>query len=94
MDSGINNSRSGLAFGISGVLLFAGCAAVKLIFGHDSTFRFFNSLPHGLNASPISRINISDGIELLILLQTFILIWIIGACIAAMYSVTLKIHNI
>jgi hypothetical protein len=73
MDSGINSGRFGLAFDITGVLLFAGCAAVTFILGHDSTFRFFKTLLHGRNVPLISRINISAGIELLILMQTFFL---------------------
>jgi hypothetical protein len=80
----------GLAFGITGALLYFGCALVMLILGHDSTVNFFNTLLHGLDVSSIIRMNISPAEEVLGLVQTFILSWLIGACIAVIYNATLK----
>lgn len=84
----INIRKLGLAFGIIGALLYFGCAVVMLTLGHDSTVKFFNTLLHGLDVSSIIRMNISLVEELLGLVQTFILSWLIGACIAAIYNVS------
>lgn len=86
----ISIRKLGLAFGITGALLYFGCALVMLILGHDSTIRFFNTLLHGLDVSSIIRTDISFVEVLLGLLQTFILSWLIGACIAGIYNATMK----
>lgn len=84
----INIRKFGLAFGITGALLYFGCALTMLILGHDSTVKFFNTLLHGLDVSPIIRMNISSGEVLIGLIQTFILGWLIGACIAGIYNIS------
>jgi hypothetical protein len=86
----INIRKFGLAFGITGALLYFGCALVMLILGHDSTVKFFNTLLHGVDVSTIIRMNISPAESLFGIVQTFILGWLIGACIAGIYNVTLK----
>ncbi len=86
----INIRKFGLAFGITGVLLYLGCALVMLILGHDSTVKFFNTLLHGLDVSSIIRMNIAPVEVLLGLVQTFILSWLIGSCIAGIYNASLK----
>ena len=86
----INIRKFGLAFGITGALLYFGCALVMLILGHDSTVKFFNTLLHGLDVSSIIRTDISTVEELLGLVQTFILSWLIGACIAGIYNISLN----
>lgn len=84
----INIRKLGLAFGITGALLYFGCALTMLILGHDSTIKFFNTLLHGLDVSPIIRMNISSVEVLIGLIQTFILSWLIGACIAGIYNIS------
>ena len=84
----ISIRKFGLAFGITGTLLYFGCAFVMLISGHDSTVKFFNTLLHGLDVSSIIRMDISPVEELLGLVQTFILSWLIGACIAGIYNIS------
>ena len=86
----ISIRKFGLAFGITGALLYIGCALVRLILGHDSTVKFFNTLLHGIDVSTIIRMNISPAESLFGIVQTFILGWLIGACIAGIYNVTLK----
>jgi hypothetical protein len=90
MDHNINIKKFGFAFGITGALLYFGCASVMLLLGRDSTVKFFNTLLHGLDVSSIIRMNISAIEVLLGLIQTFILSWLIGACIAAVYNISLK----
>jgi hypothetical protein len=86
----INIKKFGFAFGITGALLYFGCALLMLLLGHDSTVKFFNTLLHGLDVSSIIRMNISAIEVLLGLIQTFILSWLIGACIAAIYNISFK----
>ena len=84
----ISIRKLGLAFGITGALLYLGCALVMLILGHDSTVKYFNSLLHGVDVSSIVRLNISFGEVLMGLVQTFILTWLIGVCIACIYNIS------
>lgn len=86
----INIRKFGLAFGLTGALLYFGCAAVMLLLGHDSTVKFFNALLHGLDVSTIIRMDVPFVEVLFGLIQTFILSWLIGACIAAIYNVSLN----
>lgn len=91
----ISIRKLGLAFGITGALLYFGCAAVMLILGHDSTVKFFNTLLHGLDVSSIIRMDIPLVEVLTGLVQTFILCWLIGACIAGIYNISFnKKHNV
>ncbi|WP_018343964.1 DUF5676 family membrane protein [Cytophaga aurantiaca] len=82
----INIRKFGLAFGLTGALLYLGCALVMLILGHNSSVKFFNTLLHGIDVSSIIRMNISAIEVILGLVQTFILCWLIGACIAGIYN--------
>lgn len=86
----INIRKFGLAFGITGALLYFGCTVVMLLLGHDSTVKFFNTLLHGIDVSSIIRMDIALVEVLLGLVQTFILSWLIGACIAGIYNATIK----
>ena len=86
----ISIRKFGLAFGITGALLYFGCAMVMLLLGHDSTVKFFNTLLHGLDVSSIIRTDITVVEQLLGLVQTFILSWLIGSCIAGIYNAALK----
>ena len=84
----INIRKLGSAFGITGALLYFGCTLTMLILGHDSTVNLFNTLLHGLDVSSIIRMNISFVEVLTGLVQTFILCWLIGACIAGIYNIS------
>lgn len=86
----INIRKFGLAFGITGALLYFGCAVVMFLLGHESTVKFFNTLLHGIDVSSIIRMDIALVEVLLGLVQTFILSWLIGACIAGVYNATIK----
>lgn len=82
--------KFGFAFGITGALLYFGCALLMLLLGHDSTVKFFNTLLHGLDVSSIIRMNVPFVEVLLGLIQTFIFSWLVGACIAGIYNVSLN----
>ena len=84
----INIRKFGLAFGITGALLYFGCTVVMLTLGHDSTVKFFNTLLHGLDVASIIRMDIPLVEVLTGLVQTFIISWLIGACIAGIYNIS------
>ncbi|MBS1753928.1 MAG: hypothetical protein JST34_07755 [Bacteroidetes bacterium] len=86
MNSTINAKKFGLAVGLTMALLYLGCAVVMATVGHDGTVKFFNSLLHGLDVSTIVRMNVSLGEAAIGIIETFVLGWLVGACIAAFYN--------
>lgn len=86
----INVKRFGFACGITGVILYLGCVILMTTVGREGTIMFFNSLFHGLEVSPVMRMNVPLAEALMGIAQTFILGWLAGSCIAAFYNVTLK----
>ncbi|HPG11979.1 MAG TPA: DUF5676 family membrane protein [Chitinophagaceae bacterium] len=86
MNSTINAKKFGLAVGLTMALLYLGCAVVMATVGHEGTVKFFNSLLHGLDVSTIVRMNVSLGEAAVGIIETFILGWLVGACIAAFYN--------
>ena len=90
MHNTINVKKLGLAVGFTGALLYLGCILVMATVGHDGTVKFFNSLLHGLDVSSIVRMNIPLWEACVGIAETFILSWLIGACIAGIYNATLK----
>ena len=90
MSTTINAKKFGFAVGITMALLYLGCAVVMATVGHDGTVKFFNSLLHGLDTSSIVRMNVTLGEAAIGLIETFIIGWLIGACIAAFYNSTVS----
>jgi hypothetical protein len=86
----INVKKLGLAFGLTGALLYLGCMLVMITVGHDGTVTFFNNMLHGLDVSSIVRMNVPLWEAGIGIVETFIISWLIGACIAGFYNVTLK----
>ena len=86
----ISIKKLGLAFGLTAALLYVGCAFVMFTVGHDGTVKFFNTLLHGLDVTNIIRMNISPVEGLIGIVQIFILGWLVGACVAAIYNVSYK----
>jgi hypothetical protein len=78
--------KFGLAFGITGALLYLGCSLLMAILGRGGTVKIFNSLLHGLDTASIIRMNIPWWEELLGLAGTFVICWLTGSCIAAIYN--------
>ena len=87
----ISVKKFGLAFGTTGAIMYLGCTFVMLILGHESSVKFFNTLLHGLDVSAIIRMDISPVEEIFGIVQTFILCWLIGACVAAIYNSTFEL---
>jgi hypothetical protein len=86
----INVKKFGLAFGFTGALLYAGCMTLMMTVGHDGTITFFNSLLHGLDVSTVVRMEVPLWEAAIGIVETFILGWLIGACIAAVYNTGIR----
>lgn len=86
----INIKKFGLACGLTGALLYLGCIVLMVTVGHTGTITFFNSLLHGLDVSSIVRMDVPLWEATLGIIETFILAWLIGACLAAFYNMTMK----
>lgn len=86
----LNIKGFGLAFGLTGALLYLGCIIVMATVGREGTIKFFNSLLHGLDTSGIIRMDIPLWEAGLGLVQTFIIAWLVGACVAGFYNFTVK----
>lgn len=86
----LNVKKFGLALGLTGALLYLGCILVMATVGREGTVIFFNSLLHGLDSSTIIRMDVPLWEAGLGLAQTFIIAWLIGACVAGFYNVTIK----
>ncbi len=86
----INVKRFGLAFGLTGALLYLGCIILMVTMGREGTILFFNNLLHGLDTSSIIRMQVPWWEALIGLIETFVLGWIVGACIAVFYNITTK----
>ncbi len=90
MNTTINVRKFGLAFGITAALIYFGCALVMVIVGREGTITFFNNLLHGLDVASIIRMNIPWWEGLIGMVEVFVIAWFFGACIAAIYNVSLR----
>ena len=90
MHTTINVKRFGFAFGLTGAIFYLGCIIVMATVGYNGTVKFFNSLLHGLDVSSIVRLNIPLWEAGAGIVETFIIGWLAGACMAAVYNVSFK----
>ena len=79
--------KLGMAVGTTGAVLYIGCIILMVSVGREGTIFFFNSLLHGLDVEPIIRMSVPPMDALFGLIQTFILGWLVGALIAAIYNI-------
>lgn len=86
MNATINVKKFGFATGLTGALLYLGCAVLMTTVGHDGTVKFFNNLLHGLDVSTIVRMDVPLWEFGIGMVTTFILAWLVGACIAGFYN--------
>jgi hypothetical protein len=80
--------KLGLAVGATGAIFYLGCIILMFTAGKEGTVFFFNSLLHGLDAEPIIRMSVPPLQVFFGLVQTFILGWLLGALIAAIYNIS------
>lgn len=83
----INVKKMGMAVGITGALLYLGCIIVMATVGQDGSVKFFNTLIHGVDFSSIVRMNMPWWEAIIGILETFILAWLTGSCIAGLYNI-------
>ena len=81
----------GLAMGLTAALLYLGCVLTMRLGGAEHTKEFFNSLLHGIDVSTVLRMDVSFKETLFGLTQTFIVAWLAGASIAAIYNTVLHV---
>ncbi|HMQ04357.1 MAG TPA: DUF5676 family membrane protein [Pyrinomonadaceae bacterium] len=86
----LNVKKFGFAVGATAALLYLGCMLVMFTVGANGTARFFNSLLHGLDVSGIIRVGMPLWEAVIGIIEIFILGWLSGACVAAIYNATLK----
>jgi len=86
----IQVKKIGMAFGLTGALIYLGCMIILIAAGQDVSIKIFNSLFHGLDASSIIRMDVPLWEAFLGIIQTFVLAWLTGATIAAFYNAQLK----
>ncbi len=90
----INVKKFGLAVGLTGALLYLGCMIVMATVGHNGSVKFFNSLLHGLDVSTVLRMEVPLWEAVIGIVETFVLGWLIGGCIAGFYNaVSFKKNN-
>lgn len=82
----INVKKLGLAFGLTAVLLYTGCIILMATVGHDATVNFFNNIFHGVDVATIIRMDVPLWEAAFGLVQTFILFWLVGASLGAIYN--------
>jgi hypothetical protein len=82
----IDVRRFALAWGATAALLYAGCVIVMSTVSRDAQILFFNSLLHGIDVTTILRASMPVWEMLIGLVETFILAWLVGASIAAVYN--------
>lgn len=82
--------RFGFAVGTTLALLHLGCLFVMATAGEARTILFFNSLLHGLDVTHIIRMDISLSEALMGFIEVFVLGWLAGATLAAIYNAALK----
>lgn len=85
----INVKKFGLAFGTTCTLFYIGCFIVMTLAGRENTILFFNSILHGIDVTPIIRMNVPPWEMMMGIIEVFILGWLAGATIASIYNFTL-----
>ena len=86
----LNVKKLGFAFGLTAAFLYLGCMIVMATAGKEGTITFFNSLLHGLDTSNIIRMDVPLLEAFFEIIQTFILGWLIGACVGVFYNIQIK----
>lgn len=86
----INVKKFGFATGLTAALLYVGCILVMATVGQSGTVKFFNSLLHGIETTSIIRMNVPFWEAGMGIVEVFIIGWLVGACIAAIYNISSK----
>lgn len=82
----LNPKALGFSFASICAALYAACAAIMATVPKEAAIQFFNSLTHGVDWGPIVRFDMPWYEMLIGITEVFILGWLIGATIAALYN--------
>ena len=82
----IKVKKMGLAVGLTLVVFRVGCIIVFSALSREQAVSFFNTLLHGVDVSPILKMETSALEVIYGLIQIFILGWLAGATMASIYN--------
>ena len=82
----ISVRRFGFALGTGFAVIYLGCVFVMLTVPQEAAVRFFNSITHGVDWTPIMRWDMPWWEMVIGVLEVFILGWLFGALVAALYN--------
>ena len=82
--------RLSFALGAGFAVLHLGCAFVMITVPKDAAVRFFSSIMHGVDVTPIVRWDMPWWEMVVGVLQVFIVGWLFGAVVAALYNLGVK----
>ncbi len=71
---------------MAATLSYVGCMFVMMTVPQDVTIRFFNSLMHGVDVTPIMRWDMPWWEMIVGVTEIFIIGWLFGAIIATFYN--------
>lgn len=78
--------RFGFAVAVACTISYVGCVFVMMTVSQKVAIRFFNSLMHGVDVSPIMRWDMPVWETGLGIVEIFVLGWLFGAVIAGCYN--------
>ncbi|MFO7956623.1 MAG: DUF5676 family membrane protein [Candidatus Brocadiia bacterium] len=81
--------RFGFGLGAASALLYLGCVFIMLTVPQEVVIRFFNSILHGWDVTPIMRWDMPWWEAVIGVLEIFILGWLFGAVVAVFYNLGL-----
>ncbi len=76
----------GLAIGVTSVIMYVIGLILMQILGQESTVYVFNSMMQGIDTTSIVRMDMPVGQIIFGLISTFLVGWITGSIIAALYN--------
>ena len=82
----LNIMRFGFALAMASALSYSGCVFVMMTVPQEVAVRFFNSIMHGVDVTPIMRWDMPWWETAVGVLEIFILGWLFGAVIAVFYN--------
>ena len=85
----IDIRKFGLALALTFSLLYLGCVYLMAILGKEGTILFFNSLMHGIDVTPILRMDMPFLEIAMGFAGIFIMGWLVGATIAGIYNLSI-----
>ncbi len=86
----IRITRFGFALGGASSVMYVGCVVVMLAVPRDAAIRFFNSIMHGWDVEPLMRWDMPWWEAIIGVIEVFILGWLFGAVVAALYNLGSK----